>query len=121
MKPPQDFMTYRPTKLINYLHPLSNSESLLFSDVGWVAVLFHSSSIRVKMSFTHVQTAELRWESLTDFVDSKYGCLLVNCYRLFFGTFQKKFQITIRVSNNYCVMRATYFYGLEIKLQQTLF
>ena len=89
VKPSQDFMTYRPTKLINYLHPLSNSESLLFSDVGWVAVLFHSSSIRVKMSFTHVQTAELRWESLTDFVDSK--CLLANCYRLFFGLFGIKF------------------------------
>ena len=68
--PPQDFMTYRPTKLIKCLHPLSDSESLLFSDVGWVAVLFHSASVRVKTSFTHVQTAELRWGSLTDFVDS---------------------------------------------------
>ena len=76
--PPQDFMTYRPTKLIKCLHPLSDSESLLFSDVGWVAVLFHSASIRAKTSFTHVQTAELRWGSLTDFVDSSR--LLVNSY-----------------------------------------
>ena len=53
-------MTCRPTKLIKCLHPLSNSESLLFSDVGWVVVLSHSASIRVKMSFTHVQTAEHR-------------------------------------------------------------
>ena len=95
MKPPQDLMTYRPTKLIKCLHPLSNSESLLFTDVGWVAVLFHSASIRVKMSFTHVQTAEHRWESLTDFVDSNR--LLVNCYRLFFGPFGIKFFRTFQI------------------------
>ena len=95
MKPPHDFMTHRPTKLIKCLHPLSNSESLLFSDVGWVAVLFHSASIRVKMSFTHVQTAEHRWESLTDFVDS--NSLLVNCYRLFFGLFGIKFFRTFQI------------------------
>ena len=95
MKPPHDFMTHRPTKLIRCLHPLSNSESLLFSDVGWVAVLFHSASIRVKMSFTHVQTAEHRWGSLTDFVDS--NSLLVNCYRLFFGLFGIKFFRTFQI------------------------
>ena len=95
MKPPHDFMTHRPTKLIKRLHPLSNSESLLFSDVGWVAVLFHSASIRVKMSFTHVQTAEHRWESLTDFVDS--NSLFVNCYRLFFGPFGIKFFRTFQI------------------------
>ena len=95
VKPPHDFMTYRPTKLIKCLHPLSNCESLLFSDVGWVAVLFHSASIRVKMLFTHAQTAEHRWESLTDFVDSK--CLLVNYYRLFFGLFGIKFFGTFQI------------------------
>ena len=95
MKPPHDFMTYRPTKSIKCLHPLSNSESLLFSDVGWVAVLFHSASIRVKMSFTHVQTAEHHWESLTDFVDSNH--LLVNCYRPFFGLFGTKFFRTFQI------------------------
>ena len=95
MKPPHDFMTHRPTKLIKRLHPLSNSESLLFSDVGWVAVLFHSASIRVKMSFTHVQTAEHHWESLTDFVDSNH--LLVNCYRPFFGLFGIKFFRTFQI------------------------
>ena len=95
MKPPHDFMTHRPTKLIRCLHPLSNSESLLFSDVGWVAVLFHSASIRVKMSFTHVQTAEHHWESLTDFVESNH--LLVNCYRPFFGLFGIKFFRTFQI------------------------
>ena len=95
MKPPYDFMTYRPTKSIKCLHPLSNSESLLFSDVGWVAVLFHSASIRVKMSFTHVQTAEHHWESLTDFVESNH--LLVNCYRPFFGLFGIKFFRTFQI------------------------
>ena len=95
MKPPHDFMTYRPTKSIKCLHPLSNSESLLFSDVGWVAVLFHSASIRVKMSFTHVQTAEHHWESLTDFVDSNH--LLVNCYRPFFGLFGIKLFRTFQI------------------------
>ena len=95
MKPPHDFMTYRPTKSIKCLHPLSNSESLLFSDVGWVAVLFHSASIRVKMSFTHVQTAEHHWESLTDFVESNH--LLVNCYRPFFGLFGIKFFRTFQI------------------------
>ena len=88
-------MTHRPTKLIKCLHPLSNSESLLFSDVGWVAVLFHSASIRVKMSFTHVQTAEHHWESLTDFADSNH--LLVNCYRPFFGLFGIKFFRTFQI------------------------
>lgn len=72
-----------------------NMESLWLGDVGWVAVLFHSASIRVKMSFTHVQTAEHRWESLTDFVDSK--CLLVNCHRLFFGLFGIKFFGTFQI------------------------
>ena len=95
MKPPHDFMTYRPTKSIKCLHPLSISESLLFSDVGWVAVLFHSASIRVKMSFTHVQTAEHHWESLTDFVESNH--LLVNCYRPFFGLFGIKFFRTFQI------------------------
>ena len=95
MKPPHEFMTYHPTKLIKCLHPLSNCESLLFSDVGWVAVLFHSALIRVKMLFTHAQTAEHRWESLTDFVDSK--CLLVNYYRLFFGLFGIKFFGTFQI------------------------
>ena len=95
MKPPHDFMTYHPTKLIKCLHSLSNSESLLVSDVGWVAVLFHSASIHVKMLFTHVQTAEHHWESLTDFVDSNH--LLVNCYRPFFGLFGIKFFRTFQI------------------------